>query len=590
MGKCGQKIMKYYLFLLLFLCVFISNIHADNDLIITRDGSCFIAKVEKVTSENIFYLDSSGRQSLSTSETYMIHKESGYDFFFDEEGNQTTQPSKKISLKDMVLYLRSGDYFPIYNLSMSKDFLKYQLKDKKKEPWHETRKHDVFLLQYPDGTTTLFERDKEEVVPEEEPVETEKTDVEIAMENEGKYIAKNIVFTSGNVDIQGDALTELQQIAEYMEKHPDVDIEVQGHTDNKGKKDVNDYISLKRAMAIVEKLVDIGCDESRLVAVGKGSSAPIASNNTEAGRAKNRRVEFHSKSIENESVSNNITQPTPAAPFTPSPQKKSLIASAPSLSVSLPSSGSGKTLLAATEDNVVFTPTPNLSPVEIETSINEKDPYTLYRKGSIAEYAFESDGKPVAYMGSVWYLQQIVEDEKIENGLLVAYIRGDFFNKKHAPMKIPEKFREIYFPVEIDTAGTYHFVHNPIKDGMVVTKRQGFGILIPGNLKTGSLLNSGRIHDVAQGGLGNKVIVDSEYKDWRVVGNEKITTPAGVFDCVKLEGFLSFKDGITSVKPSKEYLSMWLARGIGIVKYEIYNTETKTDKPFIMYLNSIDIK
>lgn len=582
--------MKSFFSILLFVCGFTLCVYADNDVIITRDGTFLICKVDKITSDNIFYIDHSGHQSVPTTETYMVKRNKGDDFFFDEEGNQTTKPTKKVRNPGMVLYLRSGDYFQIYNLSMAKDYLKYQLKDKKKEPWHETRKHDVFLLQYPDGTTTLFERNKEEVVPEEEPVEIEKTDVEIAMENEGKYIAKNIVFTSGNADIQSDALTELQQIAEYMEKHPDVVIEVQGHTDNKGKKDVNDYISLKRAMAIVEKLVDIGCDESRLVAVGKGSSAPIASNNTEAGRAKNRRVEFHSKSIENESVSNNITQPTPAAPFTPSPQKKSLIASAPSLSASLPSSDGGKTLLAANVENVVFTPTPNLSPVEIETSINEKDPYTLYRKGSIAEYAFESDGKPAAYMGSVWYLQQIVEDEKIENGLLVAYIRGDFFNKKHAPMKIPEKFREIYFPVEIDTAGTYHFVHNPIKDGMVVTKRQGFGILIPGNLKTGSLLNSGRIHDVAQGGLGNKVIVDSEYKDWRVVGNERITTPAGVFDCVKLEGFLSFKDGITSVKPSKEYLSMWLARGIGIVKYEIYNTETKTDKPFIMYLNSIDIK
>ena len=125
---------------------------------------------------------------------------------------------------------------------------------------------------------------------------------------------------------------------------------------------------------------------------------------------------------------------------------------------------------------------------------------------------------------------------------------------------------------------------------MIVLKRQGFGILIPGNLKAGSLLKCGKIHDVAKGGLGTKLVVDSEYRDWRVVGNETISTPAGVFDCVKLEGFLSFKDGITSVEPSKEYITMWLARGVGIVRYEKYNTEAKTDNPFIMYLNSADIK
>ena len=77
-----------------------------------------------------------------------------------------------------------------------------------------------------------------------------------------------------------------------MKSNPGLAFEVQGHCDATGSDAVNDPLSQKRAEAIVAALVEQGIAQTRLTAVGKGSHVPIASNSTDEGRAKNRRVEF----------------------------------------------------------------------------------------------------------------------------------------------------------------------------------------------------------------------------------------------------------------------------------------------------------
>ena len=74
-----------------------------------------------------------------------------------------------------------------------------------------------------------------------------------------------------------------------------MEFEVQGHCDTTGSDKVNDPLSQKRAEAIVAALVEQGIASARLTAVGKGSRQPVASNSTEEGRSKNRRVEFVKK-------------------------------------------------------------------------------------------------------------------------------------------------------------------------------------------------------------------------------------------------------------------------------------------------------
>ena len=84
----------------------------------------------------------------------------------------------------------------------------------------------------------------------------------------------------------------LDDVARLMEKFPEANLEVQGHTDDKGTDEYNQQLSQKRAETVVGYLISKGIDRSRLRAVGYGRSMPIADNKKRHGREKNRRVEM----------------------------------------------------------------------------------------------------------------------------------------------------------------------------------------------------------------------------------------------------------------------------------------------------------
>ena len=112
---------------------------------------------------------------------------------------------------------------------------------------------------------------------------------------DGKIVTYAITFDTGKATIKPESMIEISRIAKLMKENPDLSFEVQGHCDATGSDKVNDPLSQKRAEAIVAALVEQGIAASRLTAVGKGSHVPIASNSTDEGRAKNRRVEFVKK-------------------------------------------------------------------------------------------------------------------------------------------------------------------------------------------------------------------------------------------------------------------------------------------------------
>lgn len=101
-----------------------------------------------------------------------------------------------------------------------------------------------------------------------------------------------ILFASGQASIDPSSDPILVRLAEAINATPGIDVEVVGHTDGEGAVEVNQDISERRAQAVLDRLVELGVDPARLRARGAGESEPIADNDTEEGRAQNRRIAF----------------------------------------------------------------------------------------------------------------------------------------------------------------------------------------------------------------------------------------------------------------------------------------------------------
>ena len=102
----------------------------------------------------------------------------------------------------------------------------------------------------------------------------------------------NVNFETNSANLTKLSIYQLDNLADAMNKYPNMAIELSGHTDNTGEPDFNQQLSEQRAQKVKSYLVDKGINESRLTAIGFGSTRPISSNDTEEGREQNRRTEF----------------------------------------------------------------------------------------------------------------------------------------------------------------------------------------------------------------------------------------------------------------------------------------------------------
>lgn len=110
--------------------------------------------------------------------------------------------------------------------------------------------------------------------------------------NKNGFVALYINFETAKSEIKPESKPVIDQIYEMLSKNPDLKISIEGHTDNTGIEKSNQTLSEARAKSVMSALVQKGINASRLQSKGWGQSKPIADNNTDEGKAKNRRVEI----------------------------------------------------------------------------------------------------------------------------------------------------------------------------------------------------------------------------------------------------------------------------------------------------------
>lgn len=116
-----------------------------------------------------------------------------------------------------------------------------------------------------------------------------------AVRVEGTQIVllQQVIFETARAEIKQDSFNLLEQVVSVLKEHPEIArVAVDGHTDNRGAEKTNITLSQRRALSVVRWLTEHGIDARRLEARGFGPRRPIADNATDAGRTRNRRVEF----------------------------------------------------------------------------------------------------------------------------------------------------------------------------------------------------------------------------------------------------------------------------------------------------------
>jgi outer membrane protein OmpA-like peptidoglycan-associated protein len=106
------------------------------------------------------------------------------------------------------------------------------------------------------------------------------------------FVLDEVLFEHNSARLNEALTYRLDSLVDMIWRNKTADVKITGHTDNIGSADHNMKLSTERAQSVAEYLLESGVDEKRISFVGMGSTKPVASNDTDKGRAKNRRVEI----------------------------------------------------------------------------------------------------------------------------------------------------------------------------------------------------------------------------------------------------------------------------------------------------------
>ena len=139
------------------------------------------------------------------------------------------------------------------------------------------------------GSATLTIIDEK---PLETTLEFGPAEMMAALDAEGKVALYDILFDYDKATLRQSSNKQLQEVLTLLLQNPELSLEIQGHTDSDGSETYNLELSQRRSESVLNYLVLFGIDPSRLIAKGYGESMPVAPNDTDENKAKNRRVEL----------------------------------------------------------------------------------------------------------------------------------------------------------------------------------------------------------------------------------------------------------------------------------------------------------
>ena len=241
---------------------------------------------------NIF-VDASGQKAyLSSDKAYGMGKQDIYSFDLYED----IKPSK-------VTYLKGKVYDSISKKALSADFELIDLENN--EIYFNSVSDNFdgsFLICLPPNINYALNVSKEGYLfySENFSLKNENSNtkpflINIALQaikQGNSTILKNVFFDTDKFELKPESEAELQKLVSFLNKNPNIKIEIGGHTDNKGSEEYNLKLSENRAKAVYEFLINNGIKRSSLSYKAYGFSDPIDNNETPEGRAKNRRTEF----------------------------------------------------------------------------------------------------------------------------------------------------------------------------------------------------------------------------------------------------------------------------------------------------------
>lgn len=131
----------------------------------------------------------------------------------------------------------------------------------------------------------------QEPAPSDSPDSTGSADSPDTTEAPQRFVLAGVHFDTASATIRTESYPRLDRVLEYMTHRVNARIRIAGHTDNVGSAESNQELSEARAQSVREYLISHGIDADRIEAVGHGDQQPVASNDTEAGRQQNRRIE-----------------------------------------------------------------------------------------------------------------------------------------------------------------------------------------------------------------------------------------------------------------------------------------------------------